>query len=234
MFESVLAMRWDDVLFAHWRADPETVAARLPPSLSVDTFDGAAYLGVVGFEMQDIRPRGAPVGLTFPEVNLRTYVEADGKPGIYFFNLDADDPLGVFVAQKLFRLPYYRARMSVRRDGDEITLRSRRPDGRAAGFDATYSPDGDTITPEPRTLEHFLTERYRFYTADDAGRLYYGDIQHAPWSVAPATATIRENDLFTVNGFETPAEDPLCHYSPGIDVTADVLRRSKRAPAEAD
>jgi uncharacterized protein YqjF (DUF2071 family) len=230
MLESVLTMRWDDVLFAHWRADPDVVASRLPPSVSVDTFEGDAYLGVVGFEMRDISPRGVPVGLSFPEVNLRTYVEVDGRPGIFFFNLDADDPLGVFVAQKLFRLPYYRARMSVTRQGESVTLRSRRPDadGSAAAFDATYAPDGDLHTPEPSTLEHFLTERYRFYTADEGGRLYHGDIQHAPWELTSATATIRENGLFTANGFETPATEQLLHYSPGIDVTAGVLRRAER------
>ena len=229
MLESALTMRWDDVLFAHWRADPETVASRLPPSVSVDTFEGDAYLGVVGFEMQDIGPRGVPVGLSFPELNLRTYVEVDGRPGIFFFNLDADDPLGVFVAQTLFRLPYYRAQMSVTRAGTEVTLRSRRPDGHGtAAFDATYAPAGGLQTPEPSTLEHFLTERYRFYTADERGRLYHGDIQHAPWDLAPATATLRENELFTANGFETPSTEPLLHYSPGIDVTAGVLRRAER------
>lgn len=229
MLDAVLSMRWDDVFFAHWRADPATVAERLPAELSADTFEGDAYLGVVGFEMQDIGPRGVPVGLTFPELNLRTYVEDDGHPGIFFFNLDADDPLGVFVAQKLFRLPYYRARMDVTRHGDEVTLRSRRCDGDAtnAAFDATYAAAGELHRPEPSTLEHFLTERYRFYTADDRGRLYYGDIQHEPWQITPADATIRENELFGVNGFETPGTDPILYYSPGIDVTAGALHRTE-------
>jgi uncharacterized protein YqjF (DUF2071 family) len=226
MFDEVLSMRWADVLFAHWAVEPDTVDQRLPPSLSVDTFEGEAYLGVVGFEMQNIRPRRVPVGLTFPELNLRTYVERDGQPGIYFFNLDADDPLGVFVAQRLFRLPYYRARMSVSRPGDAVRLRSQRPDAdRPAVFDATYSADGPLHTPEAGTLEHFLTERYRFYTAADDGRLYYGDIRHRPWELAAGSATIRENYLFAVNGFERPASDPLIHYSPGVDVTAGMLER---------
>ena len=233
MFESVLSMRWDDVLFAHWPVESATVASRLPRGVSVDTFDGDAYLGVVGFEMQDIGPRGVPVGLSFPELNLRTYVEVDGRPGIYFFNLDADDPLGVFVAQKLFRLPYYRARMSVTRTGDEIRLQSRRRGrGGSAAFDATYARAGELHRPEPGTLEHFLTERYRFYTADDTGRLYHGDIRHDPWQLADATATIRENELFTVNGFETPAGDPRLTYSPGIDVTAGIVSRSERIAAD--
>jgi uncharacterized protein YqjF (DUF2071 family) len=226
MFDEVLSMRWADVLFAHWAVEPDTVSQRLPSSLSVDTFDGEAYLGVVGFEMQDIRPRGVPVGLTFPELNLRTYVERDGKPGIYFFNLDADDPLGVFVAQRLFRLPYYRARMSVTRSDDGVRLRSRRAGAdRPAVFDATYSAGGPLHTPEAGTLEHFLTERYRFYTTDEGGRLYFGDIQHRPWEVAEAAATIGENYLFAVNGFEAPTGEPRLHYSPGVDVRAGTLER---------
>ena len=114
-------MRWRDALFAHWRVDPGTVEARLPDPLSVATHEGDAYLGVVPFEMTDIRPRGAPFGLSFPELNLRTYVTDGDTKGVYFFNLDAADTISVVVARALFQLPYYRAAMDVTRDGDRVT-----------------------------------------------------------------------------------------------------------------
>ncbi|RXK49462.1 YqjF family protein [Halorientalis pallida] len=223
---SLLEMRWADVLFAHWSVEPAVVDAKLPDELSADTFDGEAYLGVVGFRMESIRPRGSPLGLSFPELNLRTYVDGPDGPGIYFFNLDADDWLGVAVARRLFRLPYYRAEMQVTETADGFRFRSGRthPGVPMAGFDGTYRPTGTPGEPDPGSLEHFLTERYRFYVADDGGRVYAGPVEHPPWPLQSATLEIRENGLFTANGFEAPETDPLVHYSPGVDVEASALR----------
>jgi hypothetical protein len=222
---SLLTMTWRDALFAHWAAPESVVAERLPDRLSLDTHEGTAYLGVVPFVMDDISPRGVPVGLSFAELNLRTYVEGpDGTRGVYFFNLDADDRLGVFFARRLFELPYYRAEMTVARRGREVRFRSRRGDGSAA-FDATYGPTGERFTAEPGSLPHFLTERYRFYTAG-RDHLYYGDIAHEPWSLARATAEFRANDLFRVNGFDRPDGEPHLLYSPRLEVTAGRVHRA--------
>jgi len=222
----LLRMEWRDVGFMHWPVDPDRVAETLPPGVSVDTHDGDAYLGVVPFRMTDIRPRGSPVGLSFCELNLRTYVRADGTPGVYFYNLDADDRYGVGIARQFFRLPYYRAEMQVASGDDAVRFRSRRPGADpAARFDGRYGPVGDPETPAAGSLAAFLVERYRFYTASEGGQVYYADISHAPWPLADGWAEIDENGLFAANGLDEPAGEPLVHYSPGIDVTAERLRR---------
>jgi len=223
----LLSMRWEDVVFAHWPVDPELVAAQVPGRLTVDTHEGDAYLGVVGFRMDDIRPRGSPIGLSFAELNLRTYVRTDEGPGVYFFNLDTSDPVAVPIARRLFRLPYYRTDADVTEQGDGFRLRSRRTHRGVppADFDATYRPTGTPATPKPGTLATFLVERYRFFVADDDGRVYRGDIYHEPWELQPADLEVRTNDLFSVNGFDRPDGEPLVHYSPGIDVTAARLQR---------
>lgn len=227
----LLSMRWRDLLFAHWRVDPETVMPNLPGGISVDTHEGDAYLGVVPFVMADIRPRGAPIGLEFGELNLRTYVTVDGSPGVYFFNLDANDRIGVRLARSLFQLPYYRASMTIetQREGTnrEVSFQSRRRTRNSppARFGGRYGPDGEFNESDPGSLEAFLTERYRFYTADDRGRLYRGDINHEPWQLAPAWADIDENTLFRANGFDRPGSDPSFHFAAPIDVTASRIRR---------
>jgi uncharacterized protein YqjF (DUF2071 family) len=235
----LLSMRWEDVLFAHWPVDPDAVAATLPASLSVDTRDGQAWLGVIAFVMRDVGPRGVPVGLSFPELNLRTYVvHEDGRPGIYFYNLDADDRLGVPVARSLFGLPYYRAQMSVEReDGESVRFRSSRVhEGVSpAGFDATYAPAGEAFTPDSGSLAAFLTERYRFYAVGGDGLLpsvdlegetvYAGDVAHDRWTLRDADAEIRRNDLFAAAGFDHPEGDPVCYYGAGLDVTAGSVQR---------
>lgn len=236
MLDSLLSMTWRDTLFLHWPVDPEVVADRLPVGVDLDTHDGRGWLGVVAFVMEDIRPRGAPLGLSFPEVNLRTYVRGhDGTPAIYFFNLDAGDPVGVTVARLFFRLAYYWAEASVDRDGDDVVFRSRRthPGVPEARFDARYgpAPGAEPFVPEDGTLPHFLTERYRFYTrsTDGDGPLYYGDIDHAPWPLSDGRADVRTNTLFAANDFADPEEEPLVYYCPSLPVTAGLVRRTRGA-----
>ena len=220
-----LEMTWRDGLFVHWPVDPDVVADTLPERLSVATYEGDAYLGVVPFLMSDIRPRGSPIGRSFPELNLRTYVDGPNGRGVYFYNLDASDPVGVAVARRVFALPYYRARMRVDRDGDRIAFASDRTHRGvpSAGFDATYEPVGEAFTPEPGSREAFLLENYRFYAA--GRRLYRGEIAHEPWTLRPATVDVRTNTLFEANGFDRPERDRLVHYAEPIDVSADRLRR---------
>ncbi|WP_254544281.1 YqjF family protein [Halomarina pelagica] len=223
---SVLTMRWRDTLFAHWPVAPEVVAERLPDALSLDTYDGRAWLGVVGFLMEDVGPRGVPFGLTFPELNLRTYVTRGGEPGVYFFNLDAGDRLSVAIARRFFRLPYYRAEMRFERRGRGVTLRSRRlhPGAYPLGFEATYGPTSGGVRDRERA--DFLTERYRFYTESDDGRLYAGDVEHDPWPLRRGQATFERNDCFAANDFDHPTGDPVLYYCPRLDVRAGRLRRA--------
>lgn len=222
-------MEWRDALFASWPVDPGRLAPRLPDRLDVDTFEGDAYLSVVPFAIRDIRPEGLPaaVGLSTPELNLRTYVRCDGAAGVYFFSLDADDLLGVVGARLFNHLPYYWAEMEYEQEGDRVRFASRRrtPGARAARFDATYGPDGDAFTPEADTLAHFLVERYRYFAEGPDGGVRYSTIEHEPWRLRPAAWELRENSLFRTNGFETPAGEPHLHYGEPLDVRASATDR---------
>lgn len=222
----LLSMRWEEVLFAHWGVEPSTVAEKLPDGVEVDTHDGRAWLGVVCFVMRDIRPRFSPLGLSFGELNLRTYVRADGTPGIYFFSLDAGDSLGVAVARLAYDLPYYRARTRVETD-DKVRFRSSRTHDGAppVNFDATYSGIGERFVAEKGSVEEFLTERYCFFVPLESGGVLRGDVRHAPWELRRARAEIRTNTLFEANGFEKPDGEASLLYSPGVDVKASRPRR---------
>lgn len=224
---NVIEMDWRHVLVASWPVRPATVADRLPPGLDPDTFDGDAYLSVVPFVMQDVRPRFVPrfLGSTFAELNLRTYVVPSdgGTPGIYFFNLDATDPVGVALARRFFNLPYYRASGEVRRwDDREFAFRSERihPDEPGLSFEATFRATGPASPAEPGSLDEFLFERYRFYVESGEDDLKYGAIEHPPWDVAPADIEFAANDCFRTNDFDTPQGGPHVRFSPGVSVQA--------------
>ena len=214
----IMGQTWDDLLFAHWRVDAEALRAHLPPGLELDLYQGEAWIGVTPFAVSGLRGRGLPplpFVSSFLELNTRTYVTRDGKPGIWFFSLDAASEFAVEAARRGYKLPYFRADMRAAWNG-ELAYESRRRDSRGAPatFRGRYRPIGDVIDPDPASLAHFLTERYCLYTVHE-GRLKRGEIHHPPWPLQPAEATFEEN---TMPPIELPDEDPLLHFSARQDV----------------
>lgn len=215
-----------DVLFVHWSVPPAAVRHRLPDTgVTLDTHDGEAWLSIVALRIENLRPRGIPVGLSFPQLNVRTYVTHEGQPGVYFFSLDADDRIGAVVARRLFRLPYYCADIRVQRRPDSLTFRTHRTDidAPAVDFDATYGSCGERVRAETGSLSAFLTERYRLYVTDDRGRAYTGTIEHEPWPLRRGWIDIRRNGCFRAIDL-SPDGDPLVHYSDGIDFQLGIVR----------
>jgi uncharacterized protein YqjF (DUF2071 family) len=210
----VQAQTWEDLLFAHWRVDADELRRLLPENVPLDTFDGDAWLGITPFRLTNLRLRGMPPLpwlSSFPELNVRTYVTLEDKPGIWFFTLDAANPLAVEAAKRTYRLPYHRARMSAERHGLFVQYESARA---GAAFSGRYRGQGDFFHAEPGTLEHFLAERYCLYTAD-GGRVYRADIHHPPWPLQGAEATI---DLNTMAPLALPADEPHLLFSARQDV----------------
>ena len=219
----VMTQRWNDLLFAHWPLPVAHIARLLPPGLSVDTFEGEAWLGVVPFWMDRVQIRGLPIvpgANRFPELNLRTYVREAGTnlAGVYFFSLDASNPAAVAVARTFFHLPYYWAKMSIEhRDKSEFHYSSeRRFTRRPTRFRASYRGLGRMSTLDqsrPGTIEYFLTERYALYTAGPAGKLHRGNIHHLPWPLELAEAEFELNELPAAHGIALPDTAPVLHYA---------------------
>lgn len=233
--------RWHDLLFVHWRVDPELVAPLLPRGLALDTFDGSAWVGLVPFAISGLRPWWSPPvpGVSsFNEINVRTYVHHRGRdPGVWFFSLDATGLLAVKVARWWWNLNYHHTAMNVRVTGEIAHYEAaRRGDGRRAearvvaqigsllGAEESNRPlpPGRTL---PGTLEHFLLDRYILFSQAGAGPLYRGRVHHAPYVVHEASLLACEQTLLAASGIV--ASDPPCHaaYCPGVEVEVFPLRR---------
>jgi uncharacterized protein YqjF (DUF2071 family) len=211
----VMGQTWDDLLFVHYPVAPEQLRALVPDGLEVEEHSGSGWLGVTPFVVTGLRARGLlplPFTSSFRELNVRTYVSRDGKPGIWFFSLDASSQLAVEAARRLYRLPYFRAEISVRRRGDELLYECSRGDAKA--FSAAYRADGEPFEAGPGSLEQFLTERYCLY-AEHEGQLYRAEIHHRPWPLQPAAARI---DLNTMPPLKVTEDEPLLHFSARQDV----------------
>ncbi len=215
-------MTWLDLLFAHWPIDASAVRALIPPQLTVDTFDGSAWIGIVPFTMSNVRARCTPLAMPpFPELNVRTYVTYRGKPGVYFFSLDAASSLLVWGGRTFVSLPYFNAQMRASTDAQHWThFASTRTDRDAppARWNARYRPTGVASHAAPRTLEHFLTERYCLYSTTAAGELLRCDVHHAPWALQPAELETEQDTMLQQLKLPRPDTPPLLHFAKRLDV----------------
>ena len=211
--------RWRELLFVHWSYDAAQVRALVPRSLELDLWGGRAWVGLVPFRMQATRPRWMPrpLGLDFLETNLRTYVHQGGKPGVYFFSLEASSWLAVKAARVTWGLPYFHAAMTARREGERITYRSQRKGDRAAHLDVTYDVRDDLDPSAPGTFQHFLLERYHLF-AEKAGQLRRGQVHHRPYPVRAAAIASLDDGLVAATGLPAGGTPEAVHYSDGVDV----------------
>ena len=217
-----MGQTWEDLLFAHWRVPEGDLRAHVPDSLVLDTFEGDAWLGITPFRLTGLRGRGMlplPKLSSFLELNVRTYVTRDDRPGIWFFSLDAESPLAVEAARRGYKLPYFRARMSAaaRFGGIEYSSSRRDEPSKPRVFEGRYRGDGQIFEPEPGSLEWFLTERYCLYALDDDGTSLRAEIHHPPWPLQVAEAEIDLNTM-PPEGIELGDEPPLVHFSRRQDV----------------
>jgi uncharacterized protein YqjF (DUF2071 family) len=232
----VMTQTWHDVLFAHWPVDPTALAPTIPSPFALDLFDGRAWIGIVPFSMTNVAPRAVPALpwlSEFAEVNVRTYVRAEGRPGVYFFSLDAANPLAVVAARTWLSLPYYTAAMRVGRSGESVEYESRRRRAPLADFAATYRPIGPVFHATPGSLDWFLTERYCLYARDHRLRPYRLEIHHPPWPLQRAEAAITRNSMAAAAGIELPAAAPLLHFARRQDVVVWTPERLRPALGRA-
>jgi uncharacterized protein YqjF (DUF2071 family) len=215
--------RWNQLLFAHWTVDPDAVQATLPRGLYVDTFAGSAYLGIVPFAMERVRPAWLPPlpwVSWFLELNVRTYVhDATGRPGVWFYSLDCNQALAVAIARRFFHLPYYPARMAASFRNGTIHYECQRR-GQAAGTCRYAWTPGLTGAPvTPGSLEFFLVERYLLFAADPAGRLHAGRVHHAPYRVSAPRVSELSTGPARLAGFRLDREPASVLAALPIDVS---------------
>lgn len=222
--------RWRTLAFIHWEVPVETLAPRVHPRLTIDTFEGRAFVGLVPFTMRDIRLEGLieiPGMTNFHETNVRTYVHLDGEqPGVWFFSLDAASRLCVMGARMTYHLPYHFAEMSLEVEGDTIDYRTERlwPGPVPARLETRWTV-GRSLPPAPAgSLEDFLCERYLLYSTKDE-RLYRGQVHHSPYPLREARIESLSDSLVKAAGIDVSGEPVSVLASDGVDVDVFAIER---------
>jgi uncharacterized protein YqjF (DUF2071 family) len=220
---------WEHILFLHWRVDPDVLEALIPARLTLEVMDGSAWVSAVAVHMNDIHLRHLPPLVHFEhfaQLNLRTYVNYQGYPGVRFLRILAANRPSSWIGRKLFHTPYHNAEAWQRLEGAGFHFLAQRDQ---SVFEATYTPDGTAFTPAPDSLEAFLTARYCMYATGWFGRLYRGDIQHSQWLLQPADAKILQNTALAHVGLPDLGEPAHAFYSNGTRSVVWPMQRLSRS-----
>lgn len=225
----LLHQNWHHLLFLHWEVPAAELQRLIPPELTIDTFEGKAYVGVVPFTLTDVRAVGTPPLpwiSNFHEVNVRTYVHHNGRePGVWFFSLDASSSIAVAAARAVYKLPYFHSEIDFTEKKAPIptldfTSQRNDPQGTMPATSRfRYEPmEGIVTHASPGTIEHFLIERYVLYTTDSNHRLYRARVHHQPYPVQRADVLDYEETLIWAAGIKRSGAVPLRHYARGLNV----------------
>ena len=215
----LMFQQWLHLLFLHWTMDPGMVQKTLPAELLVDTYEGMAWIGIVPFCMRRVRPSVLPsLSANFLELNLRTYVkDHHGAPGVWFYSLDANQPIAVWMARLFFALPYWHAKMQAEARNEEIRYSSQRR-GSSAPLEYQFLPSEALGEAKIGSLEFFLVERYRLF-AVRRRQLLTGRVYHSPYNLRKAVVLNLDKRLFQLDGLPSPAGPARSAlYSAGVDV----------------
>lgn len=221
--------RWDHITFLHWPYDPAVVQKLLPAGLQVETFDGAAWVGLIPFVMQ-VRPPGArpvPWLSDFPETNVRTYATAPGgTTGVWFLSLDAARLPAVVTARTTYRLPYFWSQMTVTSDGPTWRYDTRRrwPDPKPAHSRVEVAVGERFEADDLNDLDHWLTARWSLFSRYPRS-LWHARAEHRPWQLRQAEVTHLDDQLIGAAGLPSPTSEPLVHHSEGTEVRISLPRR---------
>jgi uncharacterized protein len=224
----IMHQSWQKLLFIHWELPLELLRPHIPERLTLDTYEGKAWIAVTPFTVKGARPvllPPIPCLSNFHEINVRTYVHFEGVPGVWFFSLDASSTLAVMGARAGFSLPYHTASMSLSEQGSDVFYSStRKGTGKSVGFEANWRKGKLLGEAEVDSLEFFLVERYCLYAAS-GNTLYRSRIHHKAWQLQSAELVTCRSTMLEGQGLPRPTGAPLVHYSERQDSTIWPLQK---------
>ena len=168
-----------DLLFIHWAISPEKLEQLIPKPLEADLYEGSGWIGVVPLVMKGVMRRplpNLPYFSEFPQLNVRTYVRYQDKPGVWFFSLDTTNLLAVWAARKYFHLPYFHSEIKIIQN-DSLSYKNSRI-GNNKRFEVRYKVITDIIDYPQESFEIWSTERYCLYSQNKQGDLFRAEVHH--------------------------------------------------------
>lgn len=214
---------WVLPVFMHFRVDRDWLQERVP--FEVDRFDGQAYVSLVAFTQQRLRPiyggsisRWLSTPLAEHEfLNLRTYVRHGRTRAIFFIAEWIPNRLATLIGPRTYGLPYRLGNLRYRGDLQKGLVGGKvRARGMEFCFSGTLDSGCDFRPCDAGSLDHFLLERYSAFTTQNGVHRRF-DIDHRPWPMTRLNVRLKRSTLLAAQVPCLEGSQPdLAHISPGV------------------
>jgi uncharacterized protein YqjF (DUF2071 family) len=225
----IMKQSWKNVFFIHLPVSAPSLRPHIPSCLDLDVYEGEPWISLVLFTIEGIYLKGIPFSVVsaFPEINVRTYISYNKRPGVFFLSLDAKHWATYTIAKKWYHLPYYESQISVKQTNQFTSYNSIRKDRKVvpAEFKGTLKSLSETFYSKQNSLEYWLTERYYLYSSNQGKDAFRAKIHHEPWQLQEAKAEINANTLISSMNILPLNEDPIVHFSTGTNVLISNLNK---------
>jgi uncharacterized protein len=190
MIETFLTASWENLIMANYEVDPQLLQAYLPKGVLLDTFEGKAYVSLVGFMFKRTSLFKIPIPFlgTFEEVNLRFYVkrvEGDTvKRGVVFINETVPYKIVAYIANKLYKEHYIAIPTKHKIELTSATNKVRYEWKINNHWNHVEVSAGNQVAEmQPNSLEEFIFEHYYGYTRIDEQNSMEYKVNHPKWLV---------------------------------------------------
>jgi uncharacterized protein YqjF (DUF2071 family) len=202
----------------HWRVDPTALRPHVPASLEIETYDGNAWVSLVLFRLR-VRPRWLPFlpGVSnLVEANLRTYVHFQGKSGIWFLSVHADNPWAIRLARLLTPMPYTSAAMRYLSLGRQFQFQAGHDSPSGALAALTFLVTGEGSAAKEGSLDEWLLERYRLFAYGGHTALVQAEVSHDRWVTQNVAVSVSANNFGRVVGLDLLCVPERAQFASGV------------------
>ena len=183
-----LKAKWENIIMANYQIEPKLLLPFLPKGVSLDLYQGKAYVSLVGFMFKNTKLFNVPIPFfgSFEEINLRFYVvrkEGDElKRGVVFINETIPYRLVAWIANKLYKEHYTvvptKHQLIKTSESNHIQfewLLQKKWNSIAVDFDSK------TESMKTDSLEKFIYEHYYGYTKINEHQTEEYQLRHPSW-----------------------------------------------------
>jgi len=214
----IWSQHWMNLLFLHWRVAVDAVVPHVPAGVEIETADGWAWVGLVLFRLR-VRPRWLPFvpGIsTLNELNLRTYVRYQDKPGISFLSIHADNRWAICLARRFTPLPYFQARIRYEESAAGLSFECCNLAVPNCRLGLEFRPKGAVRPTQDGTVDAWLLERYRLFIAGKCAHLQEAEVAHPRWHYRDAQVAISTNTIGSPFALDLSRQPDRVHFSPSV------------------
>ena len=181
-----LSAKWNNLINITYAVDPKVLLPHLPKGLNLDMVDGKAFVSFVAFEFNEVRVKGfkIPFHRNFPEINLRFYVNKNGKRGVVFIKEYVPKYLVALIANKIYNEPYSAIKMQSSNQKTEEDIKVMHTFCiNKEWFNLAVIAEKTSYLPEKDSIEHFFKEHEIGFGKDKKNTTLEYKVEHPVWEI---------------------------------------------------